>query len=243
MKLFLVALTASTIGMASLITNARCSAMNSTQLDVHSAAGMDSASTTCLVSGNGRFVRAEASALADHGRLRSPITAVGNDILTLAFSNAFASYTDTLTILGTGTGSIRVTLAYHLYTIDGGAGADFSLGSYRAPTRSTPFEGDFVATVPIEFGARIPISASLSAQGSSNGSSFVLTTFSFLQFFEVLDNLGQRLNAFEYISESEGNYSFVGGTRVAIPEPTSATLVFIGMAACGFLRPYRRLRG
>lgn len=238
MKLFLIAFTASGVGMAALVTDVRCIATNSTQSDAHSASGTSSASTACLVSGN--VAAADVSARASYGSLSNSVSPRIGPI-TDPFSQpradgyATSSYTDTLTILGTGAGSIRAMLFYSLYTIDGDGFANFTLASYKAPTTSPSFPHNEVATVPIEFGVPFSISAQLQTHGVADFLRGGSERMSFLQSFQVLDATGTKLTSFQYVSSSNAAYLFEGGTRIEIPEPASLALVFSGIASCGLV--------
>jgi len=209
---------------------------------------MASASTGCLVSGN--VARAEVSAQAGYGALQTHVTALAGPLITptptRASGAALASYTDMLTIVGTGSGFIRVRLLYSMGTIDASGDADFTLGPYTAPTQFPSVIGspDISATVPIQFGTMIPITARLREQGVGDGIQVTITDFRFSQLFEILNESGNKLTGYQYISSSDGAYAFDGGTRIAIPEPASATLFLTGMAMSmyEFVRRYRKFR-
>jgi hypothetical protein len=154
-----------------------------------------------------------------------------------AFVTGSASYTDEITLLGTGSGFIRAFLDWNTYSVDSSAQGDFTLGPFTAPTFYQNELPDGVPVAePIEFGAPIPISARLQGIGFGDPVDAALDSFWFTQSFEVLDASANKLTGYRYISASNGEYAFDGGIRVAVPEPGSALTLPVGLTMMALTR-------
>ncbi len=226
---------------AALITMSFCSAENGVQMISDSRTGTASAITACdTTTGNGATAHLTAS--ADYGNLQMQMLArigpLSNLSPTTAFVMGSASYTDTITVLGIGSGFIRTSLLYSMSTIDGFGAADFMLGSYSAPTffSSTLGVGSVMADVPIVFGSPTPIFARLAGTGIGDFAAVTMSQFRFGQGFEVLDESKNRLTQYQYTSASNEDYPLSGGTLLVVPEPLSWVTALTGFAMMALMR-------
>lgn len=245
------------VSMAALVTSVGCGAQNDMPQAVSKRdEGTNSASADCVLTA-GNIARAQATAEASYGQLRTQVTATVGPIVNTgrasSSGSAIASYSDTFTILGSGAGAIRVSLFFSLGSLDASGSAGFQLGDYSMGASCFCVMGPppvQPAIVPIEFGVPISISAALVhfGYGSLIRAERSMASFSFRQSLQVLDASGQPMTSVQYISEAGVTLPFLGGLRYdppssddpissitgsSIPEP-STLLLFL--TAVGIFR-------
>lgn len=250
MKHLIVCLFLASTSSASTIASISCSARSNETIDSHK---IDTAgSVECYSAFGDGHSESSASASVEYGKIRTYAQALvipsNGDSLDHAGASVLAQYTDTLTIMGSGSGTMRVLLIFPGPTQTGSTAA-FEMGDGHA-SQGSPFVFPNIPSpivtllIPVNFGQPISIKAWAGQSAHADVSDNAQSEQVFTQILTLLGSNGLSIQGFEYMSEG---VSVIGGNRIAaagppVHTPEPASVITLAAACIGMLLLRRALQ-